>query len=119
MTAAAKSVYVFAIYLIVLSVSLIAFPNTLLATFQLPTTDEVWIRVVGVLVFSLSVYYFYMATENNTVFFALSAYVRSTIIVWFTLFVVLGWAPPMLIMFGVVDLLAAIWTFVALRNSKQ
>jgi hypothetical protein len=58
-----------------------------------------------------------MAPVNNTVFFALTAYLRASIIVWFTLFVLLDWVPPMLIFFGAVDLLGAIWTFTALRKS--
>jgi hypothetical protein len=72
---------------------------------------------VGVLVFNIGVLYFYMAPVNNAVFFALTAYLRASIIIWFTLFVLLDWAPPMLVFFGAVDLLGAIWTFTALRKS--
>ena len=117
MTPATKSMYYFAIYLLVLGVTLIVSPNALLSMVQLPETNEVWIRVVGVLAFNIGIYYFYMAPVNNTVFLALTAYVRASIIVWFTLFVLLGWVSPMLILFGVVDLLGAIWTFTALRKS--
>jgi len=117
MTAAAKSVYYFGIYLVVLSLTLVAMPNMLLSMFQLPETNEVWIRIVGVLVFNIGVLYLYMAPTDNTVFFALSAYLRASIIVWFTLFVLLGFVSPMLILFGAVDLLGAVWTFTALRKS--
>lgn len=117
MTAAAKSVYYFGIYLIIVSLTLVVMPNTLLSMFQLPETNEVWIRVVGVLVFNIGLLYLYMAPTNNAVFFAMSAYLRASIMVWFTLFVLLGFVSPMLILFGVVDLLGAVWTFTALRKS--
>jgi hypothetical protein len=57
-----------------------------------------------------------MAPTNNTLFMTLSVYVRGTIIVWFTLFVLLDWISPSLIVFGLIDLLAAGWTYLALRK---
>lgn len=117
MIAAAKSLYVFAIYLLILGVLLIITPNTLLSMFQIAETTEVWIRIAGVLTFSVGIYYFYMAPQNNTVFMALTAYVRASIIIWFTLFVLMDWVSPQLILFGIVDLLGALWTFMALRKA--
>lgn len=117
MTAAAKSLYVFAIYLFILGVLLIITPNTLLSMFQIAETTEVWIRIAGVLTFSIGIYYFYMAPQNNTVFMVLTAYVRASIIIWFTLFVLMDWVSARIILFGVIDLLGALWTFMALRKS--
>jgi hypothetical protein len=116
MSAAAKSVYFFGFYLLLLSAVLTAFPNLLLSTFQLPETNEVWIRVVGVLVFSLGIYYVFMAQTNNTMFLSLSVYIRVSILIWFIAFVVIGWAPTMLIMFGAIDFIAALWTYVELKK---
>jgi len=117
MTSASKSLYVFAIYLLVLGVLLIVIPNSLLSMFQIPETNEVWIRIAGVLTFSIGIYYFYMAPQNNAVFMALTAYVRASIIIWFTVFMLMEWVAPQLILFGVIDLLGALWTFIALRKS--
>jgi len=117
MTAAAKSVYYFGIYLLLTGLTLIVAPNVLLSTFGLPETTEVWAHIVGVLVFNIGILYFYMASTNNTTFFALSAYLRASIIIWFTVFVLIGWGPTMLILFGMLDLLGAIWTYMALRKS--
>ncbi len=50
MTPAARSVRVFAINLALLAVALLLAPNLLLGAVGLPTTSEVWIRVVGMLV---------------------------------------------------------------------
>jgi hypothetical protein len=116
MTPAAKSLYFFSIYLLLLSVLLIAIPNTVLTLTSMPETNEVWIRIVGVLVFSLGIYYYFMAPTNHVLFMTLTAYLRALIIVWFALFVFLGWVSPMLMLFGVIDLIGAVWTFMALRK---
>jgi uncharacterized membrane protein HdeD (DUF308 family) len=119
MNSAAKSVYYFGFYLLLLSVALTVFPNLLLSTFQLPETNEVWIRVVGVLVFSLGIYYIFMAQTNNTMFLSLSVYVRASILVWFIAFVLAKWVSPMLIVFGVADALGASWTYIELIKLRK
>jgi hypothetical protein len=52
-TAAAKSVFYFGIYLYVVAITLVFIPNVLLKTLLIPETNEVWIRVIGVLVFCI------------------------------------------------------------------
>jgi hypothetical protein len=116
MTAPSKSVYYFGIYLILVGISLVVVPNFVLSLLFLPATSEVWIRIVGVLVFNIGVLYYVMAPENNRMFMILTVYLRASVFVWFVLFVVIGWAPAMLIGFGVVDLLGAIWTYSALKK---
>lgn len=117
MNTAAKTVYYFGIYLFLLSAVLITYPNLLLSTFQMPETNEVWIRVVGVLVFSLGIYYVYMAITNHSFFLMITVYVRSSILLWFTGLVIAGWAPPTLILFGAVDFAAAMWTLYELKKN--
>ena len=107
MNSAAKSVYYFGFYLLILSASLTVIPNVLLSTFMMPETNEVWIRIVGVLVFNISILYIVMAQTNNKLFLTLSVYLRASILVWFVLFVLIGWAPATLILFGVVDFAGA------------
>jgi hypothetical protein len=51
-----------------------------------------------------------------TDFFRWTVYLRSTVIIFFAVFVLLGIASPPLIMFGVVDLLGAIWTGLAFKK---
>ncbi|MEQ1586495.1 MAG: hypothetical protein ABL895_11490 [Cyclobacteriaceae bacterium] len=116
MTNAGKSVYYFGFYLMILGITLTGFPNTLLSTFQLPETNEVWIRVVGVLVFNIGLYYVFMAPTNNALFYTLTIYTRASILVWFIVFVLIGWAPATLIAFGLADMAGAAWTFMAMRN---
>ena len=118
MSNSARSVFVFGLYLVVLGIVLLVAPNFLLGMFFLPSTTEVWIRVVGMLLLFLAFYYIQAARKGMTDFFQWTVYVRSTVIVFFAVFVLLGFASPPLILFGVVDLLGAIWTGLALRSSK-
>jgi hypothetical protein len=118
MTAASKSLYFFAIYLLVLGLTLVIFPNNLLSLFFMPETNEPWIRVVGMLVFCLGIYYYFMAPTNNVLFLTLSVYLRASVMIWLTVFVLLDWVSPMIILFGIVDLLAAGWTYFLLKAGK-
>ena len=119
MSNAARSVFVFAIYLFVLGLVLMVAPNILLALFAFPSTSEVWIRVAGMLLLFLGFYYSQAARKEMTDFFHWTVYVRSTVILFFALFVVLGFAGPPLILFGAIDLLGAIWTAFSLRSSQR
>ncbi len=116
MTPASKSIYYFGIYLLLLAVSLLAFPNTLLSLFQINPTTEVWIRVLGAVVLDIGILYVFMASSNNMLFMTLSVYVRASVLLWFILFVVLGMAPTQLILFGLADAAGAAWTYFALRK---
>ncbi len=118
MSNSARSVFVFGLYLVVLGIILLVAPNFLLGMFFLPSTNEVWIRVIGMLVLFLGFYYTQAARKEMTDFFRWTMYVRSTVIVFFVAFVLLGFASPPLVLFGVVDLLGAIWTGLALRSPK-
>ena len=116
MTNAAKSVYYFGFYLLILGLTLVFLPNLLLSMFRMVPTNEVWIRVVGALVFNIGLYYVLTAPTNNETFIKTTVYTRVLVIVWFTLFVGLGWTTPTLLLFGGADLLGAIWTWSALKK---
>jgi hypothetical protein len=102
----------------VLGIVLVVTPNFLLGMFFMPSTNEVWIRVVGVLVLFMAFYYIQTARKGMTGFFKLTVYTRSSLIIFFAAFVLLGLASPPLILFGVVDLLGAAWTGLALRSPE-
>jgi hypothetical protein len=118
MSNAAKSVFVFGIYLIIIGLGFLIVPNTPLAMLGFPTTNEPWIRVVGLLLLILAYYYIQTARSEMRPFFRWTVHARSSVVVCFIVLVVLGLAQPMLIVFGVVDLLAAVWTGLALRGSE-
>jgi hypothetical protein len=111
--------FVFGLYLTVLGLALVLAPNMLLPLFGFPKTNEVWIRVVGMLLFFLSFYYIMSARSELKDFFQWTVYARSMVIVFLALFVSMNWVKPILLLFGVIDLAAAIWTEVALRADRR
>lgn len=119
MTSAARSVFVFGIYLIGTAGLLVTTPNTLLGLLKVAPTTEPWIRVLGLVVGFLGGYYVVAARA------ALDAFIRAT--VWFRLgalagfvtLAALSWAPATLIGFGVIDALGALWTWTALRPKPR
>ena len=118
MSRAAFSVWVFSLYLFALGAVLLAVPNVLLSLFRIPPTTEVWIRVVGTLVALLGYYYSRAARREIREFFSWTVHARVSVLVFFVVFVLLGLAPPVLIVFGVVDAVAACWTALALRSDR-
>ncbi len=118
MSKSARSVFVFGLYCAILGIILIAVPNLLLQAISRQSTTEVWIRVIGMFLIYLGFYYTQTARKEMTSFFRLTVYTRSTVIFFFVAFVLFGFAGPQLIMFGVIDLLGAIWTGLALRIER-
>ena len=118
MSKAAKTLLVFGIYLVVTGLGFLFIPNPLLSLFGFDTTTEPWIRVVGLLVLIIAFYYIQAARQEVRPVFHWSLYCRPAAFVVFTGLVVFGLAKPMLILFGVIDLLGALWTGLALRNSQ-
>jgi hypothetical protein len=119
MSPAARSIFGSAIYLWVVGAVLVLAPNALLSMFDMPESDEVWVRVVGVLALILGYYYLGASREELTTFMKRTVYARLSVLAFFTAFVVLKLASPMLLVFGVVDARAATWTALALRAGKE
>ena len=118
MSRAAKSLFVFGVYLCGLGLCLLLAPNALLRAFGAPPTDEVWIRVNGMLVLCLSFYYVRAARGELTSFIRWTVWARVAVIFYFAAFVLLVSAPKALLLFGLIDLLAAVWTWLALEKGE-
>ena len=119
MSKAAFTIKAFGIYLILLGIIIIFAPNLLLTVFGIPQTTEVWVRVVGVLVFNIGIYYIYAAKCEAMAFFRASVYTRAIVLLSFVTFALLGLVSPMIILFGIVDFSGGLWTFVALRSDLR
>jgi hypothetical protein len=117
MTPAARSVRAFAVYLALLAVVLLLAPNLLLRAVGLPPTSEVWVRVVGMLVAFLGVYYWIAAAVELLPILRATVLCRLTVPIFFLVFVLARWALWPLLLFGVIDAAAALWTWSALRGS--
>jgi hypothetical protein len=116
MSKAAKTLLVHGIYLAVAGVGFVAAPNLLLALFGFATTVEPWIRTTGMLAAVIGFFFIQAARHELAAFFRWTVYSRVAVFVLFVGFVLLGYARPMLLLFGVIDLLGAIWTYSAIRS---
>ncbi len=119
MTASAKSMLFFGIYLGLLGLSLILAPGPLLELIGLPMPQDVWVHVFGMLAFLLAIYYVVAALQNVVAFFRWTVVVRPLVVVFLSGFVLAGWARPSLIVPGLVDLVCAVWTGLLLRAEDR
>jgi hypothetical protein len=119
MSRAARSLFVFAIYLGIVGAWLILSPNSFLRLFGFPPTDQVWIRIVGMCFGALAFYYSLSSVMNLRPFIQLTVYARALTLPFFIVLVVLRLTQPVLILFGVIDLAGAVWTEIALRRTDQ
>ena len=117
MSSAARSILVYSVYLIVQGGVLLAVPNIALRIFGLPETDEVWVRIVGMTVVFFSLYYAVAARYDFRPFFQLSVATRLSVPFIFGAFVVAGLASWNILLFTPIDILFALWTWLALRSA--
>lgn len=118
MSAPAKSVLVHGIYLALLGAILVTVPNLMLGMLGLPPANDVWVHVTGALTFLLGFYYIQSARKEVTEFLRLTVYARIAFLLFCIAFVVFGLARPGLLVAGLLDLLGAIWTALALRSAQ-
>jgi hypothetical protein len=118
MSQAAKSLFVFGIYLCGLGLILLLVPNLILQLFGIPPTNEVWIRINGMFVLCLSFYYIQAAQNELTRFIRWTIWARVAVIFYFAAFVIFVSAPKALLLFGLIDLLSASWTWFALKKDE-
>lgn len=118
MSKSAFSVRVFSIYMIALGSVLVVTPNLLLSLFDFAKTHEVWIRIVGMLVLIIGYLDFMASRHELLVYFRWTVAARLTVPVFLIAFVVLGFAPPILILFGAIDAVGAFWTAACLHKDN-
>lgn len=117
MTQAARSVLVFGIYLLLLGAALMLAPNLVLTPFGFPATSEVWLRVAGSETAIIGYFFLVSARHGTDGFFRATLVARPFLFFSLCAYALFGLAPPQLILFGVIDLVGALWTFLALRRS--
>lgn len=119
MSYAARSVYVASVYVIGLGCALILIPNVTLGMFGLPQTDEIWIRMLGMMTLFLGIFQLQFARAELRAFFHLSVILRLSVLVFVTAFILTGLAAPVFILISVVDVLGAGWTWFELQRERN
>lgn len=116
MSKSATSVLIYGIFLAINGLMLLFVPNVLIASIGIEPTTEVWIRLSGILLMAISVYYFLGAVYEIIVIMKATAYIRFTIIFFFSAFALLDLVSPNIIILSVIDLLGGIWTYAMLKK---
>src|SRR5437764_9262147 len=116
MNQAAKSLFVFGIYLCGLGLILLLVPNLILRVFGVPPTHEVWIRINGMFVLCLRFYYVQAARNGLMIFIRWTVWARVAVIFYFAAFVLLVSAPKAFVLFVLIDLLSVICSCVVCKN---
>jgi hypothetical protein len=85
-----------------------------------PTSPDIVSRIIGMVFMFLAYLYIRAALdeEGMTKFFMWTVHTRALVIIFFSIFAALQLVNPLIIMFGVVDIAGALWTFWALRKDK-
>ena len=117
MTPVARSVLIYSIYVFGLGATLLLAPNVPLPIFGLAQATEVWIRVAGMTVIFLGIFYVVAARNEYREIFVASVWIRFAVPIIFAGFVIAGFAPWNLILFTPLDVIFAIWTLISLRGS--
>ena len=119
MSRSAISVLVFGIYIAILGFLLLLVPNWVITPFGIAPAREVWIRLSGIMLMALSVYYLVAVKHNLVVIFKITAYIRFTIIFFIVAFAALKLVSPNIIFFGIIDFLGGLWTYLSLKKEDQ
>ena len=116
MSSAARSILVFGVYVVGFGAMILAAPNVLFAG---PPIEKVCLLVLGTTVLIVGGYYICCARHEAVAFFRATVYGRAVVLAFFIAFVALGWARPILVLFGAVDFAGAVWTPLALRRDAS
>ena len=116
MSPAARSLHVFGQYLVGAGALLMLAPALLLGPLGIPVPGDAWVRVTGMVVLILGLYYVIGARAELLSFMRASVPVRAAVPLVLATFVAAGLAPAALLLFGTIDAAAALWTWLALRS---
>lgn len=117
MSGASRSLLVYSIYTLGLGLTLLLVPNIPLPLFGLPEAKDVWIRVAGMTVIFLSIFYFIAARHDFKAFFVASVWFRFAVVGFFAAFAAAGFTSWNILLFTPLDVLFALWTLIELRRS--
>lgn len=119
MSRAAVSCFVYAIYLIGLSLSLFFIPDFAAGLVGLEPHKDVWIDVAAMAILVQSVYFIVSSRSESTNFFRASVPLRYAVPVFFAIFAALSLTKFSILFFTPPDVIFATWTLLAQRADGQ
>ena len=119
MNSAAKTIWVFGIYLIVEGLFLMFAPSWVLGEIGIPDSQSIWRVVLGFVVAVLGYYYIRNAKAGLTPFFRFTVQIRILQFVFFIYLYVFDRGSLSLVGFSFVEFVAGMWTWRALRKLNE
>lgn len=117
MSRAALSVLAFGIYLASGGLLLLLVPERLCDLLGLrPPGDPLWVRLSGMFFLDLAYYCIKAALDEQRTFLRWTVTTRPLTFLFIGSFVLLGFAGRNLLIFGLIDVAASLWTALALRS---
>lgn len=110
------SLVVQSVYVVLTGLQLIFVPNMLLGMFGFDATSEIWIKVLGIVVLSLSIVYYTVSKSGNDNVVRATMWSRLFVGVGFILLALTGQAKMALILFAGIDIVTAVWTWFELKK---
>ncbi len=118
MSPAARSVFVFGIYVLAVGAAVTLAPDVLLRLLQFPPATDGWIRMVGVLSLVIGTYDVVSGRSNAVANIRASVPIRFAFALACTVLVALRYLPPQLLPLAAIDVAGAVWTMLALRSAS-
>jgi hypothetical protein len=119
MRPAAFSILIFGIYLASGGLLLLLVPEWLCHFLRLrPPGDTMWVRLSGMFFLYLAFYCIKAARGEQNAFIRWSLTTRPLTVLFLGVFVATGLENPNILVFGVIDVLATLWTAVALGQER-
>ena len=115
MSKAAVSIFAFGLYLATGGVLLVVAPGFVCRLLVLDEPQGLWVRITGGLLGILAYYCICAAREEATAFIRWSVRTRPTTLFFLAACVATNIATPPILILGVIDVAATIWTALALR----
>lgn len=120
MNQAAKSIYYFSFWPFLNGLFLLLAPNVFLGIVGIDSSASIVARLFGMVLLFLSFYYF-MAGRNPAMapFYAWTIYTRMSAPLFVSLIVIYEHASPIILLFVSIDVIGALWTLRAVRDTAR
>ncbi len=115
----AQTLIWFGVYLAIVALALFAVPRQFLSLFWMPAPTDGWVRVLAIPLFNLSVVVIFIGRVGSRELMRLTCITRSWVIPTMAVLVVAGLTSPVILLFGVVDIVCAALTLWALTTEAR
>ena len=116
MTQAARSIQIYGFYLLVSGFAMCFVPNAMLGSLGVAPTTEGYIRMLGLVLGIIALYYLVAARTQVVAFFRWTVWGRGLAVVGVLGLIIGGFAPKEFLGTALLDAASAIWTALALRR---